>query len=99
MMVDGRSSMMPIPRHDVRDQAERWAMSEESEVAPRREVSSRLLSGLVVVLGGAALAGLLWWLTTAQTEPPSELTWTPPIAARVEPGESERYVGTASCRE
>ena len=74
-------------------------MSEGSEAAPRREVPTWLLPGLVVVLGGAALAGLLWWLAIPQPGPPSPMDWTPPVAARVEPGETERYMGTASCRE
>src|SRR5437868_2115123 len=74
-------------------------MSEGPEDAPRREVPTWLLPGLVVVLGGAALAGLLWWLAIPQPGPTSPMDWTPPVAARVGPGETERYVGTASCRE
>src|SRR5947199_330237 len=62
-------------------------MSDGPEAAPMREVSSRLLSRLVVVLGGAALAGLFWWFATPQPEPPSPMDWRPPIAARAGSGQ------------
>jgi hypothetical protein len=74
-------------------------MSEEPESAPGDDGATRLLTGLVIVLGGLAAAGVFWWSTSSHTKPPDPLEWTPPTAVRVEPGRTGRYVGATSCRE
>jgi hypothetical protein len=74
-------------------------MSEAPGHAPGDGIGARLLTGLTVVLGCAALAGVLWWSSAAHAPPPELEGWTPPTAVRAEPGKSGRYVGAASCRE
>jgi hypothetical protein len=74
-------------------------MSNEPESAPGDEGTTRLLTGLVIVLGGLAAAGVLWWAASSHTRPPEMPDWTPPAPVRVEPGETREFVGTVSCRE
>lgn len=62
-------------------------------------VGARLITGLVVVLGGLAAVGVLWWSSVAKTRPPEPPDWTPPVAVRVGSEGSPRYVGRASCLE
>src|SRR5579875_1424617 len=78
---------------------ESLVMSHESGPGPGEEGATRLLTGLVILLGGAAAAGALWWSAISHTRPPEMPDWTPPTAVRVQPGEDRRYVGAVSCRE
>jgi predicted CXXCH cytochrome family protein len=77
-------------------------MSENLEDVRRRESSLRLLSRLVILLGGVALlAWSLVLLGTLTQPPPAELDpigrpWNPGWSAPAEPG---RYVGATTCRE
>jgi hypothetical protein len=78
---------------------ERLPMSGERKSWAQSELATRLLTGLVLVLGGAAVAGVLWW-SSASSAPRLDLSEsTTPAVVRTDPGESGRYVGAASCRE
>jgi hypothetical protein len=63
------------------------------------DLAKRVVAGLAVVLGGVAMAWVVWWSTDSPE--PSLERWRPmtPAAVRSDPGESARYVGATSCRE
>jgi hypothetical protein len=64
------------------------------------DLAKWLATGLVVVLGGLAMAWALWW--PPESPAPSRQrpgSSTTSAAARSDPRESARYVGAASCRE
>jgi hypothetical protein len=74
-------------------------MSEERDSSAPSELTTRLLTGLVLVLGVAAVAGVFWWATASPTPPPEHSPSTTPAVLRADPAESGRYMGAASCRE
>src|SRR5262245_10462714 len=84
------ASTNPVERPSMSGERKSWAQS---------DTATRLLTGLVLVLGGAALAGVLWWTTASSRRPLDLPESTTPAVVRTDPGESARYVGVASCRE
>src|SRR5690349_16058446 len=78
---------------------ERLPMSEERKSWAQSELAARLLTGLVLVLGGAAAVGVFWWSSASSTPPPDLSDSTTPAVVRPDPREAGRYVGAASCRE
>src|SRR5437660_1057981 len=74
-------------------------MSEERDSSAPSELTTRLLTGLVLVLGVAAVAGVFWWAAASPTPPPEHSPSTTPAVLRADPAESGRYMGAVSCRE
>jgi hypothetical protein len=104
MMVDGRSSMIHGPSPDLIDRAEQLEMFDEPEAAAKPRDFSWVPSAVVLILGGVAVLGLVWWMATPAPETLATLehmtmTQMPPLPAPIEPETPGRYMGTSTCRE
>jgi hypothetical protein len=79
-------------------------MFDEPEAAEKPRDFSWIPSGIVLILGGVAVLGLVWWMATPAPETLATLehaamTQMPLPSGPIEPETPGRYVGTSTCRE